>query len=114
MHIDHYRFGQIDIEGQSYDADVIVFPKHVQARWWRQEGHRLALEDLATVLAERPEVLVVGTGYYGRMQVPDETLDGLRRAGIDVRVADTGAAVEAFNRLQRQFARSVAALHLTC
>ncbi|WP_200243763.1 Mth938-like domain-containing protein [Thiohalocapsa halophila] len=114
MHIDNYRFGRIDIEGQSYDADVIIFPDHVQAHWWRQSGHRLALEDLATVLAERPEVLVLGTGCYGRMQVPGETLDCLRNAGIDVRVADTGAAVEAFNRLQQTCARIVAAVHLTC
>lgn len=114
MHIDQYRFGHIDIEGHSYDADVIIFPDHVQERWWRQEGHRLGREDLATVLAEKPDVLVVGTGYYGRMQVPGETLDALRRAGIDVKVEKTSSAVEAFNCLQRECARIVAALHLTC
>jgi hypothetical protein len=113
MHIDHYHFGHIDIEGHGYDADVIIFPGHVQERWRRQAGHRLAREDLATVLAEKPEVLVIGTGYYGRMQVPGETLDALRSAGIDMRVEDTGSAVEEFNRLQRECARIVAALHLT-
>jgi len=114
MHIDQYRFGHIDIESHSYDADVIIFPDHVQERWSRKEGHRLAREDLDTVLAEKPELLVVGTGYYGRMQVADETLDALHRAGIDVRVEKTGLAVEEFNRLQRECARTVAALHLTC
>jgi len=114
MHIDQYRFGHIDIEGHGYDADVIVFPERVQEHWWRQEGHRLAREDLATVLAEKPEVLVVGTGYFGRMQVPEETLDPLRTAGIDVRVVKTSSAVEEFNWLQRECARIVAALHLTC
>lgn len=114
MHIDQYRFGHIDIAGHGYDADVIIFPDRVQASWWRRQGHRLAPEDLRTVLAERPEVLVVGTGYDGRMQVPGETVDVLRGAGIDVRVAKTGAAVGQFNRLQRECARVVAALHLTC
>jgi hypothetical protein len=114
MHIDQYRFGHIDIEGYVYDADVIIFPERVQDRWWRKEGHRLAREDLKIVLAEKPELLVVGTGYYGRMQVPEETLDALRGAGIDVRVEKTGSAVEEFNRLQRECARIVAALHLTC
>ena len=114
MHIDQYRFGHIDIEGQSFDADVISFPDHVQERWWRREGHRLAQEDLETVLAEKPEVLVVGTGYYGRMQVPEETLDALRAAGVAVRVAKTGDAVEALGRLQGEYAHIVAALHLTC
>lgn len=82
MHIDHYRFGHIDIEGHSYDADVIIFPDHVQERWWRREGHRLAQQDLTTVLARKPQMLVIGTGYYGRMPVPMETLDSLRSAGI--------------------------------
>ena len=81
MHIDQYRFGHIDIEGHGYD-DVIIFVDHVQNRWWRQEGHRLAQEDLDSVLAEKPEMLVVGTGYYGRMQVPEKPLDALRSAGI--------------------------------
>ena len=114
MQIDNYSFGHIDIEGHGYDADVIIFPDHVQESWWRQEGHRLAREDLDTVLAEKPKMLVVGTGYYGRMQVPEETLDALRSAGIDVRAEKTGSAVEEFNRLQQECARIVAALHLTC
>jgi hypothetical protein len=59
-------------------------------------------------------VLVVGTGYYGRMQVPGEMLDALRSEGIDVRVEQTNSAVAEFNRLQRESARIVAALHLTC
>jgi hypothetical protein len=114
MHIDQYRFGHIDIKGHGYNFEVIIFPDRVQQRWWRKEGHRLAREDLETVLAEKPELLVVGTGYYGRMQVPEETLDALRGADIDVRVGKTGSAIEEFNRLQRESARIVAALHLTC
>jgi hypothetical protein len=114
MHIDQYRFGHIDIEGHGFDADVIIFPDRVQEHWWRRVGHRLAREDLETVLAEEPKVLVVGTGYYERMQVPEETLDALRSARIDVRVEKTSSAVEEFNRLQRERTRIVAALHLIC
>ncbi len=114
MQIDHYNFGRIGIAGHGYDADVIVFPNHVQERWWRREGHRLAQQDLETVLTDKPRILVIGTGYYGRMQVSDETLDALRIAGVDVRVARTGGAVNELNRLQRECASIVAALHLTC
>ena len=114
MHIDRYDFGHIDIDGHGHDADVIVFPDHVQERWWRREGHRLAPEDLTSVLAEKPEVLIVGTGYYGRMRVPEESLDALRNAGVAVRIEKTGEAVAEFNRLQREYARIAAALHLTC
>ncbi len=114
MQIDHYHFGHINVEGHSYDADVIIFPDHVQERWRRREGHRLVQEDLTTVLAKKPQILVIGTGYYGRMQVPVETLDSLRAAGVKISLEKTGEAVDEFNRLQREYASIVAALHLTC
>ncbi len=114
MQIDHYNFGRIGIGGREYDADVIIFPDHVQERWWRRQGHRLAQEDLETVLADAPQLLVIGTGYYGRMQVPEETLASLRAEGVEVKVSKTREAVAEFNRLQRDCARIVAALHLTC
>jgi hypothetical protein len=114
MHIDDYVFGRIRIGGRDYDADVIVYPDHVRAAWWRKEGHCLYPEDLAEVLADPPAALVVGTGHDGRMQVPAETLEALRARGIAVHVSRTREAVVEFNRLQREAARVVAALHLTC
>ena len=114
MDIDHYTFGRIGISGQSYDADVIIFPDHVQERWWRRDGHDLIPEDLETVLADAPPVLVIGTGYYGRMQVPEQTREALRAQGVEVRISRTSDAVAEFNRLQKEYARVVAALHLTC
>jgi hypothetical protein len=114
MNIDHYTFGHIDIGGREYDTDIIIFPDHVQDHWWRRQGHRLAEEDLDSVLTDKPQLLVIGTGFYGRMQVPEETLARLQAEGIDTRVAKTGEAVAEFNRLQTESARVVAALHLTC
>lgn len=114
MEIDHYTFGHIGVGGHEYDADIIIFPDHVQERWRRRQGHRLDQEDLEGVIAKKPHVLVIGTGYFGRMQVPEETLATLRAEGIEVRVSKTGDAVAEFNRLQQDYARIVAALHLTC
>jgi len=114
MEIDHYTFGRIGVCGREYDADIIIFPDHVQERWWRRQGHRLAQEDLETVITKAPQLLLIGTGYYGRMQVPEETLAALQAEGIEVRVSKTSEAVAEFNRLQRDCARIVAALHLTC
>ena len=114
MHIDHYTFGQIAVDGRDFQSDLIIFPEGVQENWRRQEGHRLDRDDLQTVLTEKPDMLVIGTGYFGRMQVPQETLAALSQAGISVHLAKTGDAVSEFNRLQREYARIGAALHLTC
>jgi hypothetical protein len=48
------------------------------------------------------------------MQVPAATRSFLGHNGIRVEVATTADAVRRFNRLQRDAARVVAALHLTC
>jgi hypothetical protein len=111
--IDHYRFGQITIDGVKYSKDVIIYPERVQDNWWRVSGHRLAVKDLADVLASPPEVLVVGLGNMSRMNIPQNTNEALRAAGIEVIAQSTGDACQTYNRLSETH-RVVAALHLTC
>ncbi len=63
----------------------------------------------------RPDTLVVGTGYYGNMVVPEETLEYVRSQGIEIVAARTSEAVDTFNKFQSDPKRKVvAALHLTC
>ncbi len=114
MHVDKYDFGRIEIAGSTYTSDVIVTGRQVRDHWRRDQGHRLQIKDLDAVMAATPEILVVGTGFYGRMTVPEETRNYLEGMGITVVSAPTGEAVDEFNRLQRDCANIVAALHLTC
>ncbi len=114
MTIDAYAFGEIRIDGKPYSSDVIIWPDHVQCPWWRGQGHVLAPHDLEQLLAAPPRVLVIGTGYYGRMAVPPETLAALQAQGIELHVSRTPEAVAEFNRLARDCADVVAAFHLTC
>ncbi len=114
MIIEEYSFGRIRVAGKVYTSDVIIHPDRVDSSWWREDGHYLVPEDLVDVLLEPPAILVIGTGYAGRMTVPAETFAELRGRGMQVLAAPTKDAVEEFNRLQRQHARVVAALHLTC
>jgi hypothetical protein len=114
MKIDSYSFGRIAVDGQSYTSDVIISPECVKDAWWRKQGHSLHVDDLEEILAAKPEVLIVGSGYYGRMQIPPATRRFLEQHGIELRDRRTADAVEEFNRLQQEFARVIAALHLTC
>jgi hypothetical protein len=113
MNVSSYSFGTIVIEGKKYTADVIIYPDHVDASWWRKEGHRLQISDLADILALRPDILIIGTGKFGMMAVPEETIAFAAAKNIETRVLNTGRAVDLYNSLQGT--RSViAALHLTC
>ncbi len=114
VHIDSYQFGKIVIDGVSYNSDLIIFAGSVQANWWRKQGHSLAVEDLTSVIAAGPAVLVVGCGASGLMDVPEQTRQVLQENGIQLEAADTYKAVQRFNELAQAGADVAAAMHLTC
>jgi hypothetical protein len=114
MQIADYEFGRIAIDDKTYTSDVIILPEQVIDHWRRKQGHNLDITDLDDILQAKPDILIVGTGYYGRMQVADETRQYLQQQGIKVHQAKTSDAVAEFNALQKECARIVAALHLTC
>ncbi len=116
MKITHYSFGKIIIDGKTYTSDVIIYPGRVDSSWWRKEGHYLQAVDLADVINVKPDVLIIGTGNSGVMQVPKETLNFIKSKNVEVYVDITGRAVELYNKMQVEKADKViiAALHLTC
>ncbi len=112
--IEHYEFGEIVVDGNKYRRDLIIFPDKVIENWWRKEGHRLSIEDLQVILEYKPEILIIGTGYYGYMKVPREVEQFLIKNNISVHILETKKACNLFNELLKQGKRVAAALHLTC
>jgi len=113
MVIQHYSFGKITINGKTYTSDVIIYPGRVDSSWWRKEGHNLQIADLTDIIRAKPQIIVIGTGEYGVMKVPKDTISYLESKGIEVYVDQTDKAVEFFNKLQEDKV-AIAALHLTC
>jgi hypothetical protein len=111
--IDAYDFGWIVIDGRTYTNDLIIFPDRIEAEWWRREGHALHIEDIESIVAAKPELLIVGTGKYGVLKVPAQTRAYLHANGIDLLVEPTDKAVELYNYYAGA-KKVVAALHLTC
>ena len=112
--IESYDFGRIVVDRKEYTTDLIIFPNRVKAGWWRKQGHRLDIEDIEEVVEERPQVLIVGTGYSGLMKVPAETKRYLEEQGIELIIQPTKQACETYNELIQSGKRAVAAFHLTC
>ncbi len=110
--ISGYRFGQVVVDGEIHTRDVIVLPTRVVGNWWRMEGHSLVLQDLEDVIDQIPERLIVGCGAASQMRPDPQTLEALRRRGIEVEVLPTTEAVRRFGRCEP--GRTAAVLHLTC
>ncbi len=111
--IDSYQLGLISVNGKKYTSDIIIFPDSVRDDWWRKSGHQLCLEDIAEIIAKNPEVLIVGTGVSGLVEVLPEVRQAVDARGIKLIAETTDKACHTYNQLCHS-QRVVAALHLTC
>jgi len=112
--IDKYEFGQIVVDGQTYESDVIILPDGVVVGdWQHKEEHVLHPKDVKSILEAAPEVVVIGQGSVKNMRVLPETEERLKATGIEVLAFKTAKACETYKELRNQ--RKVAAvLHVTC
>jgi len=114
--IESYEFGAIVINGKGYTSDVIVLPERVIDGWWRKEGHKVHIEDIEEILKQepKPEVLVLGTGYYGLVEIPWEIENTLKSHGIELVAQPTKEACQTFNEILKSNKLVAGAFHLTC
>jgi len=112
--IESYNFGKIIINSEEYHSDIIIYKNNVDDKWWRRESHNLCIEDIKKILDNKPEALIIGTGYYGLMKVPEELIEHIKLSGVkQVIVKNTGDACNEYNKLCKR-KNIVAAFHLTC
>lgn len=112
--IENYSFGQMLINGKKYNSDLIIFKDYIYDSWWRKEGHNLCIDDTKEIIDEKPDTLIIGTGYYGLMKVPEELIERIKSSGIkQVIVKNTVDACNEYNKLCKK-KNIIAAFHLTC
>jgi hypothetical protein len=110
--IDHYQFGQMIVNGETFTNDLKLFPEGIKDNWWRDEGHLLQRDDLDDVFEYRPDVLVIGQGANGRMRISDDLKERFDDADFEVIAAPTADAVDAYN--ERADDNVIGVFHLTC
>jgi len=111
--IQSYKFGEIRIDGKTYNHDLIIFGNKI-TDWWREEGHVVDIKDLKN-LPESFDVLVIGNGASGVCDVPQKTIDYVKDdLGVELIIKMTSEAVKTYNKLKGEGKRVVGAFHLTC
>jgi uncharacterized protein len=107
-----YGPGFIDINSARYTQSTLLLPD-VPPRVWREGSGFDALrpEDFDALLADQPEIVLLGTG--GRQRFPHSRLSAsLARARIGLEVMDTPAACRTYNILVAEGRRVLAVLLL--
>lgn len=113
--IDSHGFGTMAIQGETYTSDLIIFPDNkIKDRWRRKSGHLLTFADIASLLEEKPEIIIAGTGVYGRMKIEKGLYPLLSKQGITLIALRNSKAVEEFNEKKKMNKNVGACFHLTC
>ena len=116
MRFTGYSFGSIQVDGVTYDHDLIIDRGKVRKR--KKAASRKFRDDyghtplsIAEDIPWRCRRLVIGTGAHGALPVMQEVRDEARRLKIDLVVLPTAKAAGA---LAKAPADTNAILHLTC
>jgi len=112
--IDHYSFGHLNVNGQSYAKDLIIYPDgRIEDSWWRKSGHRLCADDIRDLIESAPDLIIAGTGSPGLM-VPDEALEELlAEKGIAFTAVPSKKVMKLYNTVYTR-KKVGACFHLTC
>jgi len=116
MRFTGYSFGSIQVDGVTYDRDLIIDRgkirkrKKAASRKFRDAYGHTPLS-VAEDIPWRCRQLVIGTGADGALPVMQDVRDEARRREIDLVVLPTA---EAISELARASADTNAILHLTC
>ncbi len=118
LRVEYPSFGRITVEGDVYGHDIVVYPSgRVERRkkWISKEkhgtSHRLDPEELKEYLTEDFDLLLVGTGMYGKLSLLPESRK--LAEGKEVIELPTGEAVKVFSEESGK-RRVLAIFHVTC
>ena len=116
--IESTQFGQITIDGITYDHDVVVKRDGtVKKRKKRLSknvygtSHIVSLEEVMSFYEEEVSVLIFGTGQYGRSELSAEARLFLEENSVSIQLASTPEAIRIFNQTASP---KIGVFHVTC
>ena len=101
-----------DREGKGKDIRLVG---EKVTRWKERKGHELKKSMITGVYDENVEVLVIGNGANGRVEVPDKVKKDIAAHGIgELIVEKTPDACRVYNQLCRAGRKAALLAHGTC
>jgi hypothetical protein len=116
VRFEHFEFGVIEVDGVTYEHDLVVDRGEIHRRKKKASkkfretfGHTpLSVEENIPWKCMR---LVIGTGAYGRLPVMDDVKREARDRQVELVVLPTAEAIKV---LEKHPKKTNAVLHVTC
>jgi hypothetical protein len=112
--IDSTEFGSITVNSKKHNSDVIVSYRGSVQKAETQLKHLISKKELGLMLAEEPEIIVIGTGVEGDMQISSDVRRMAEQKGIQILDFQSPEAIKKFNQLCESGRKVVAFVHITC
>ncbi len=106
-----YASDRITINQHDYRASLVVTSERIIPDWGPTHIDQLDQAAIATLLADRPQVIIIGTGVRQQLPAPRAYAE-LMSHGVGIEIMDTGAACRTFNILVGEGRRVAAGLML--
>src|SRR5512139_2916509 len=107
MHIDRSEFGSVTIDGRTYDHDITIdLSGHVRKRRKQLStelygtSHVVSEDEARDMLDEGSDLLIIGSGQHGNVQLSPEAAAYLASEKCKVLLQPTQEAIESYNRAQ--------------
>ena len=118
-YIDSTEFGEITIDNKKYHQVLIVGDLVMERDTEKLEKlfgttHGIGEWERDELVKGNPEIIIIGTGQGGAMNVDGEIANGLAKKGIELIVASTPEAIEIYNEKIKEGKRINALIHTTC
>ncbi|MBN1249184.1 MAG: hypothetical protein JXC32_16115 [Anaerolineae bacterium] len=117
-HVDKTAFGWIEIGARRYEHDVVIgLDGRVRRRKKKLSkriygtSHRLSEPEAADVYEPGMDLLLIGTGQYGRVELSDKAAAFFQCRDVVVQLMPTPKAAKQWNEMTGAV---VALFHVTC
>lgn len=118
MKIDGTQFGEITIDGRTYDHDVIirlsgeiVKRKKKLSKKLYGTSHVLSKDEAKFLLEKGCEKIIIGSGQFGNVHLSPDAEAYFERHGCKVLLKPTEEAIELFNHSR---GKTIGLFHVTC
>lgn len=119
MKINSTEFGQITIDGKSYDHDVLIgLSGEVSKRRKKLSkkiygtSHTVSRDEAEYVYEKGCQELILGTGQEDNLRLSPEAAEYFAKKECTVDARPTPQAIEAFNRSRAK--KKIGLFHVTC
>ena len=115
--IEIVKWGSVIVENTRY-KDAKLYPGGAEEwDWKKSDTHHdpgIGMIDIACLLLQGADIIILSTGYDGCLQVQDDTLRQLTEKEILYYVLPTPQAVSCYNNLALKNVAVGALIHSTC